>query len=313
MNKKTKKKFQEYEGNNPLQFVISKNIERRHLTDSQKAFASLNWLPHFQEEAKKRQLNPSKFSTGNEGIKELVPEGQARDKCGEVFGISGRIIDMAKTIKEKSPEEIKEIWTGKKTVTTVYKDLKIKEQKKEIEELKEITGKYDVIVIDPPWKVKHTYSSEHYMGRVANPYPEMTIAEIRNIKLPAKENCILWLWATHSQIWSAYEIMKNWGFEYKCILVWNKESMGVGKWLRKQCEFCLLGIKGKPPWDATDVRDIISEKRTTHSTKPEIFYKIVDEICAGRKQDYFGRKKREGWDIYGTEIKEEEDEKTNHS
>ena len=117
-----------------------------------------------------------------------------------------------------------------------------------------------------------------------------------------KLNCILWLWTTHSQIWSAKEIMKGWGFDYKCILVWNKEAMGIGKWLRKQCEFCLLGIKGKPVWTATNVRDILSEKRTTHSTKPESFYKMVDEICVGRKLDYFARKKRKGWDAYGDEI-----------
>lgn len=49
-------------------------------------------------------------------------------------------------------------------------------------------------------------------------------------------------------------------------------------------------------------RDIIREPRTTHSTKPEIFYKMVDEICAGRKLDYFARKKRNGWDVYGDEV-----------
>lgn len=53
---------------------------------------------------------------------------------------------------------------------------------------------------------------------------------------------------------------------------------------------------------------LISEKRTTHSTKPEIFYKMVEEICASkskkfRKLYYFARKKREGWDVYGDEIK----------
>lgn len=31
--------------------------------------------------------------------------------------------------------------------------------------------------------------------------------------------------------------------------------------------------------------------------------KMVEEICAGRKLDYFARKKREGWDVYGDEVK----------
>jgi len=28
---------------------------------------------------------------------------------------------------------------------------------------------------------------------------------------------------------------------------------------------------------------------------------MVEEICAGRKLDYFARKKRDGWDVYGDE------------
>jgi len=31
----------------------------------------------------------------------------------------------------------------------------------------------------------------------------------------------------------------------------------------------------------------------------------VEEICAGRKLDYFARKKKEGWNVYGNEVKNE--------
>jgi N6-adenosine-specific RNA methylase IME4 len=30
---------------------------------------------------------------------------------------------------------------------------------------------------------------------------------------------------------------------------------------------------------------------------------MVDEICAGHKLDYFARKKREGWEAFGDEVK----------
>ena len=73
--------------------------------------------------------------------------------------------------------------------------------------------------------------------------------------------------------------------------------------IKKQCEFCLLGIKGKPIWTATDFRDIIREQKIKqHSAKPESFYTLVDKYCIGRKLDYFARKKREGWDVYGDEV-----------
>jgi N6-adenosine-specific RNA methylase IME4 len=48
--------------------------------------------------------------------------------------------------------------------------------------------------------------------------------------------------------------------DYKATLVWNKEKIGMGAWFRMQCEFCLVGIKGKPYWENTTFRDIF--KRT---------------------------------------------------
>jgi N6-adenosine-specific RNA methylase IME4 len=114
----------------------------------------------------------------------------------------------------------------------------------------------------------------------------MTHEQLKEIKLPSADDSFLFLWTTHRFIWDAKELLNHWGFEYKAIMVWDKEKMGIGRWLRMQCEFCLVG----------------SEKRTTHSTKPETFYKIIDENCIGRKLDYFARKKREGWDVFGDEV-----------
>jgi N6-adenosine-specific RNA methylase IME4 len=87
------------------------------------------------------------------------------------------------------------------------------------------------------------------------------------------------------------------------MLTWDKEHFGTGRWLRSQTEHCILAIKGKPFYNNTKWGTLIREKRTEHSVKPEIFYKMVDEICTGRKLDYFARKKREGWDVYGDEVK----------
>jgi len=211
--------------------------------------------------------------------------------------------EIVNDMKEEEQEVSEAIML--KTIKKIDREYKIEEQKKSIEsgELKAPKGKYDVIVIDPPWNYQTKYDPDHYMGRSANPYPSMTQEQLMDIDLPSNDNCILWLWTTHNFIWDAKKLLEFWGFEYKCILIWNKEAMGIGKWLRKQCEFCLLATKGKPLWTATDFRDILSEQRTTHSTKPEIFYKMVDKYCIGKKLDYFARKKREGWDVYGDEVK----------
>ncbi len=153
--------------------------------------------------------------------------------------------------------------------------------------------------MDPPWNYGTEYNSE--TRRVASPYPELSFEELSKIKLPSADNCVLWLWTTHKFIWEAKQLMDLWGFEYKLILVWDKEKLGIGSWLRCQVEFCLLGIKGNPEWNLTNERDLIREARREHSRKPEEFYKLVRKLCKGKIIEYFGRQKREGIDIFGNE------------
>ena len=162
------------------------------------------------------------------------------------------------------------------------------------------SGLFDVIVIDPPWNYGGKYNPEG--RRISSPYPEMSITELKEIEIPAKDDSVLWLWTTHKFIWDAKFLMDHWGFEYKLILTWNKEKMGIGNWFRMQCEFCLMGVKGSPLLLRNDVRDIIIEPRREHSRKPDAFYEIVETLNVGKKLDYFSREQRKGWESYGAEI-----------
>ena len=188
---------------------------------------------------------------------------------------------------------------------------KIKEKKRkadlqrQIDELEESQpivpdGLFDVIVMDPPWAYGTGYDADG--RRCANPYPEMTQGNLKAINLPASENSVLFLWTTHKFIWDAKELLDTWGFEYRNMLVWDKKVMGMGNLFRMRCEFCLIGIKGKPIFkDVHNLEDIIEEKRREHSRKPEAFYELVDTLCVGRKLDYFSRTQREGWKVYGND------------
>lgn len=188
-----------------------------------------------------------------------------------------------------------------KLIKTEARQENIQNQKKEIEERStiDLTGNYDVVVVDPPWAYGREYDPDG--SRVANPYPEMIQTELLKLEIPFSNDCVLFLWTTHAFIWCAKELLDKWGFTYKAAIVWDKEKMGMGAWLRMQCEFCLIGIKGKPFFNNTKWRDIIREPRREHSRKPDIFYNMVDEITAGRKLDYFSRTERNGWDSYGND------------
>lgn len=180
----------------------------------------------------------------------------------------------------------------------------IQRQVEEIEKgnIEKPDGLFDVIAIDPPWNYGTSFDADG--RRVANPYPEMTQEQLKAIEIPAKENCVMFLWTTQKFIWDAKELLDTWGFTYRSMIVWDKEKIGMGDLIRMQCEFCLVGIKGSPVFkDNHSVRDIIREPRREHSRKPEEFYRIVDSLCAGRKLDFFSREERTGWFSYGNDTK----------
>jgi len=205
--------------------------------------------------------------------------------------------------KEESSKRI-ELTTSRmlKVAKILERENDINNQKQNIKNIdtSHLLKEYDVVVIDPPWHYDTKYDPNY--GRVALPYPSMSLEEIKNIKIPASNNSVLWLWTTHAYLFESKNILENWGFEYKATLVWDKEKIGMGHWLRMQCEFCLLGIKGKPVYNNTKYRDIIKEKGREHSRKPEIFYKMVEDTCVGTKLNYFSRENRKGWFSFGNDI-----------
>lgn len=218
------------------------------------------------------------------------------------------LTELAK-LKDKSPDQVKAVLSmvasESLSVKSAIRQISLNNQKEAIESgnIEKPTGLFDVISIDPPWKYEkgeaNSYNEEG--RRVANPYPEMSLEQIKALNLPVKDDSVMWLWTTQKFLNDSFSLLEEWGFEHKATMVWDKEQMGMGHWLRMQCEFCLLAVKGNPVWSNTHVRDILREKRREHSRKPEEFYKIVNEICVGDKLDYFSRESREGWVNFGND------------
>jgi len=283
---------------------LSENIKRKDLTDIEKG--------NFFEQRKViyENLYPETKAgaTGhNKGTKKDIAQGaKPRDRftldTAKTLNISERTVqeklEAAKLVRKKP--ELAKLQSAKK----IIKENNLQEQKKElnknIAQIK-LQKEYDVIVVDPPWEFNQTFDDKGNRG--ITPYPTMNHMQLSQIVIPAAKNCSLWLWVTNQRFREAFELLDKWGFEPKTILTWDKVNMGLGRFLRNVTEHCILAFKGKPYFNNKKWTTLISEKRTTHSTKPEIFYKMVDEICAGKKLDYFARKKREGWDVYGDEVK----------
>ena len=230
--------------------------------------------------------------------------------------ITKHLADRARRLEELADETFEDLiaeWRnrceGSRAVTLELFDARkkaerradIDRQRQEIESsgIVPLDGVFNVVAIDPPWNYDRVYDPA--AARIASPYPQMTQDELLAMHLPFAEDCALFLWTTHRFIWDAGALLEHWGFDHKAVLVWDKEHMGMGFWLRMQCEFCLLGIRGQPVWDNTRWRDIIREARREHSRKPDAFYEMVEDITAGRRADIFSREPRPGWASFGND------------
>ena len=310
--------YRQFEGKDTelVAFILSLNLKRRHLDAGQKAFVALNVLDYFKKQAKERhdKLSGTRANAGE--VTQKVGEGnrheqEAKEQAGKLVGVNRQYIHEAERIKEKSPEKAKDIMSGKITFAKVVKENKqetrkadIIKQKEEIKKLPPVLGKFGVVVIDPPWAMEDTdnYDPEHRRG--VTPYPTMTMDEIRKLKIPCEDDCIIWVWGIEKFLKETLEIIEHWGFTKKNTLIWDKVTFGLGgKYLRPRHEYCFLCIKGNPKIFGEGKGTVLNVQKTSHSTKPEEFYKLVEEICPHpRKLDYFARKPRKGWEVFGNEV-----------
>lgn len=241
-----------------------------------------------------------------------LPKHNTKKIIAEAAGVSTGQIAKAEIVKREAPELWEKAKSQEITIGAAYKEVKneekkttraalIQNQRVAIESGKADMpeGIYEVVVIDPPWNYGREYDPDS--SRVANPYPEMTQDELLALQPPFADDCVLFLWTTHQFIWDAKVLMDRWGFNYKATIVWDKERLGMGRYFRMQCEFALVGIKGKPAWENTKWRDIIKEPRREHSRKPESFYEMVESITVGRRLDFFSRETRNGWKVFGND------------
>lgn len=163
------------------------------------------------------------------------------------------------------------------------------------------------LIADPPWSFSDSLPGPT-RGAAKN-YSTMTLEDIKNFKLPPlADDCRLFLWRVSSMQTEALEVMKAWGFTLKSEMVWLKKTakgkrhFGMGRQVRNEHEVCLIGVRGKPKVKTASMRSTFTGKTGIHSTKPERFYKIVEELSPGPYAELFARKRRKDWWQRGDEL-----------
>ena len=300
------------------EWMIRNQFGRRNLSNYQRSVLALQLKKVFSDKAKEKELE-RKTTFQKSEKSNLKPVNTAKE-IAKVANVSHDTIAKVEVIEAKASEDVKaKLSTGEVSINQAYQEIKKEEKKaerdKKIEEVKQKiesenlvqpNKKYHVIAIDPPWAYseKGGFSSDDYdatSNRGAVDYPTMTVEQISKIELPAADDCVIFLWTTHAFLRDSFELLDNWGFNYKATLVWDKVKMGLGRTIRMQVEFCLIGVKGNPIINGSSERDIITEPRREHSRKPEAFYQMAERMCIGNRLDFFSRQNRENWDHYGAE------------
>jgi len=113
-----KARYEDFIGDDPARFVFSKNLSRRHLSNSQLAMVGAELEEHFAKAARRRQT--AGLKRGNKSpVRANRPtrRNRAQDDAAEVVGTSRRSIARAKRIKHKRPDLAAEIKTGKMSVS----------------------------------------------------------------------------------------------------------------------------------------------------------------------------------------------------
>jgi N6-adenosine-specific RNA methylase IME4 len=187
--------------------------------------------------------------------------------------------------------------------------------------------KYATLVIDPPWRYgPGTLPPSTHGGRTAEDnYPTMTNRDI--LALPvgdlAADDAHLYLWVTNPRLYgerdddsiNPNDLMKAWGFVYKTCLTWVKRQVGLGFYFRGKTEHVLFGVRGRLPVPPSNRRPNVFETECDgdglafvaprgpggHSSKPDVFYDLVEATSPGPYLELFARRQRLGWATWGNE------------
>lgn len=99
----------------PVDYVVSMNINRRHLTPSQRAMCAARAREFYDKEAKERQ----KRKPADSVVENFPQQKTARDAAGKSFGVSGKSVDHAtKVLANAEPEIIKAVDEGRMAVSS---------------------------------------------------------------------------------------------------------------------------------------------------------------------------------------------------
>lgn len=323
-----------FEGD-PLAWVISKNLIRRHLDESERAMvaADIGKLEHGGGRSKgsieplsaaqrARLLNISRISVRRadqvreQGVPELadaVRHGKVTVSAAEALSHASQ--DEQAAILAAAGGDEKAILAAAKSIRARDRRIRFDEVNEKLarisEESKPLpTGqRFPIIYADPATR----YVSGFGDRSIENHYPTMTIEELcaMPVRELAMDAAVLFIWTTIPQLRNTMTIIEAWGFEYVSAWCWDKVNQATGHWGFNQHEELLIATRGgfPAPVPGTQPASLYQEKKTVHSVKPAWFAEQIERIWPKLpKIELFARSPRPGWAAWGNQSGEPADD-----
>lgn len=316
-------KFAELEASNDKsveQSVISINLHRRHLTESQKAIiaarltnSSVGSNQHTAGAVSQRKvaeelgISVDSVQRGKKVLNNGTPELIAAVSEGKIdISNAAKLAQLAKQDQSQlNFDDIKAIQEASKAINKAKFESRRVERIQEIEAkrannkpLESSLGTFSVIYADPPWD---------YMGELAVGYPCMSVKEICEMPISqiSTDDAVLFMWCSSSLLPEALQVVGAWGFKFKTSAIWDKDFSGQGTYFRQGHEVLMIATKGSVPEVPYDARptSVLKFKRREHSRKPDEMYQIIDGMYPElNKIELFCRGvPAQGWAGWGNE------------
>jgi N6-adenosine-specific RNA methylase IME4 len=312
-----------FEGDEPalLSFVIDKNVNRRHLDESQRAMVAARlWTMRQGARTDISQIcgmsQPQAAELLNVGVRSVqhaasvleqgVPELQdavdrgllavsAANEATELPADRQREIVAASLVR---PNPAKAFAAATRNVEIESRHRKILADARQ----HDLCGRrYVIIVVDYPWE-----GNVSYLG---DPFPRLSIEQIcefrvddgRYIRDVAAKDAIMFIWMPDKHIFALPAIAQAWGgSEPDFSMQWPKRTSGLGHYVRYQHETVWVCTRGNfaPPEEHLRPSSLIVGPRLDsgdgfhfalphdgrHSSKPDRLYEIIEQAYP----QYFG-------------------------
>lgn len=329
----------EYQGDDPLGFVISHNMTRRHLDASQRAIAAAKIAklpkgtnqhtanavssPTQAQAAAMMNVSVDNVQRARKVEEHGAPELVAAVEAGKVSVSAAAEVSalpvekQIEALKVADPKAFQKVVKAARAENQAAKKaMRVQRESTLASKIRALPDKrYGVIAADPEWKFE-PYSDHTGMDRAAdNHYPTSSLDEIkaRDVQSIAADDCVLFLWATAPMLPQALEVLTAWGFTYKTHAIWFKqragEGRGTGYWFLGEHELLLVGVRGDvvAPAMGTQFRSVFEASVGDHSEKPDVALEIIETYFPTLPKIELNRRgpARPGWDAWGNEAESE--------